>query len=51
MIELATCPNLHVKLGGLAMNVSGFGFHREILPPSSGEMAAAWRPYVETAVG
>jgi predicted TIM-barrel fold metal-dependent hydrolase len=51
MTELATCANLHVKLGGLAMNVNGFGFHHEVLPPSSGEMAAAWRPYVDTAVG
>ena len=50
MTELATCPNLHVKLGGLAMNVNGFGFHQQVLPPSSGEMASAWRPYVETAV-
>ncbi len=50
MIELSTCENLHIKLGGLAMNVNGFGFHHEVLPPSSGEMAAAWRPYVETAV-
>jgi predicted TIM-barrel fold metal-dependent hydrolase len=50
MTELSTCENLHVKLGGLAMNVNGFGFHHQVLPPSSGEMAAAWRPYVETAV-
>jgi L-fuconolactonase len=50
MIELATCPNLHVKLGGLAMNVNGFGYHLQPLPPSSGEMATAWRPYVETVV-
>jgi L-fuconolactonase len=51
MTELSTCPNLHVKLGGLAMNVNGFGFHHEVLPPSSGEMATAWRPHVETAIG
>jgi len=48
--ELAECPNLHIKLGGLAMNVNGFGFDHEVLPPSSGEMARAWRPYVEHAV-
>ena len=48
--ELATCPNLYVKLGGLAMNVNGFDFHREALPPSSGEMARAWRPFFETTV-
>jgi predicted TIM-barrel fold metal-dependent hydrolase len=47
---LAAFPGLHIKLGGLAMNVNGFGFHHAVLPPSSGEMAAAWRPYVETAV-
>jgi predicted TIM-barrel fold metal-dependent hydrolase len=48
--ELADCPNLYMKLGGLAMNVNGFGFHHQPLPPSSGEMATAWRPYVETTV-
>jgi L-fuconolactonase len=50
MTELAVFPNLHIKLGGLAMNVNGFGFHNQVLPPSSGEMATAWRPYIETAV-
>ena len=50
MRELARFQNLHVKLGGLAMNVNGFGWHHEVLPPSSGEMALAWRPYVETAI-
>jgi len=50
MGALAGCENLHIKLGGLAINVNGFGYHHEVLPPSSGEMAAAWRPYVETAV-
>ncbi|MBS0642208.1 MAG: amidohydrolase family protein [Acetobacteraceae bacterium] len=50
MRELAKFDALHIKLGGLAMNVNGFGWHHEVLPPSSGEMAQAWRPYVETAV-
>jgi len=48
--ELAKSPNLHMKLGGLAMNVNGFGYHHQVLPPSSGEMANAWRPYMETAI-
>jgi predicted TIM-barrel fold metal-dependent hydrolase len=48
--ELADCPHLHIKLGGLAMNVNGFGYHNEVLPPSSGEMATAWRPYFEHAI-
>ena len=50
MADLSRFTNLHVKLGGLAMNVNGFGWHQQVLPPSSGEIAAAWRPYVETAV-
>ena len=50
MQELAKCPAVCVKLGGLAMNVNGFGYHEQVLPPSSGEMAGAWRPYVETAI-
>jgi L-fuconolactonase len=50
MRELAKHPNLYVKLGGLAMNVNGFGYHHQPLPPGSGEMAAAWRPYMETAI-
>ena len=50
MRELARAPNLFIKLGGLAMNVNGFGYHHQPLPPGSGEMAAAWKPYVEVAV-
>ena len=42
--ELARCPNVHLKLGGQAMTIRGFAFHEEVLPPSSGELAAAWRP-------
>ena len=48
--ELAACPNVHVKLGGLGMRMFGFGFHTADLPPSSEELAAAWRPYVETCI-
>jgi predicted TIM-barrel fold metal-dependent hydrolase len=47
---LSACPNVHVKLGGLAMIVNAFDFHLAPLPPSSQEMAKAWRPYVETCI-
>ena len=47
---LSACPNVHVKLGGLAMIVNAFDFHLAPLPPSSGELANAWRPYVETCI-
>jgi predicted TIM-barrel fold metal-dependent hydrolase len=47
---LARFDNLHVKLGGLCMPRVGFRFHDAELPPSSAELAAAWRPYVEASI-
>jgi predicted TIM-barrel fold metal-dependent hydrolase len=47
---LSACPNVYVKLGGLAMIVNAFDLHLAPLPPSSQEMAKAWRPYVETCI-
>ncbi len=48
--ELAQFPNLSVKVGGLGMLYCGWDFHLRDIPPSSGELAAAWRPYVETCI-
>jgi predicted TIM-barrel fold metal-dependent hydrolase len=47
---LAACPNVHVKLGGLGMRLGGFDFAERALPPSSSDLADAWRPYIETCV-
>src|SRR5689334_18390068 len=48
--ELAACPNVHVKLGGLGMKMFGFDVHEGKLPPSSEQLATLWRPYVETCI-
>jgi predicted TIM-barrel fold metal-dependent hydrolase len=48
--ELARCPNVFLKLGGQAMTIRGLAFHTAVLPPSSGELAAAWRPHMETCI-
>ena len=48
IMEAAKCPNVVVKLGGLAMRLLGFHFNERPKPPSSEEAAAAWRPYIET---
>jgi predicted TIM-barrel fold metal-dependent hydrolase len=48
--EIAKCPNVVVKLGGLAMCLLGYDFHQRAMPPSSEELAAAWRPYIETCI-
>jgi predicted TIM-barrel fold metal-dependent hydrolase len=48
--DIAKCPNVAVKLGGLAMCLLGYDFHERAMPPSSEELAAAWRPYIETSI-
>jgi L-fuconolactonase len=48
--ELARCPNVHIKLGGLGMRLFGFDVHEGASPPSSEQLAAAWRPYIETCI-
>jgi L-fuconolactonase len=48
--ELARCPNVHVKLGGLGMRLFGFDVHTGALPPSSEQLATLWRPYIETCI-
>lgn len=50
MLALARCPNVCVKLGGLGMIVGGFGFNERPRPPSSEELAHAWRPYIEPLI-
>lgn len=44
--ELATCPNVYMKLGGQGLVLAGFDFHRRPSPPSSQELASAWGPYI-----
>jgi L-fuconolactonase len=48
--DLAKCPNVTMKLGGLGMVSVGFDFHERDVPPSSEDLAAAWRPYIETCI-
>ena len=48
--DIAKCPNVAVKLGGLAMRLLGYDFHERAMPPSSEDAAAAWRPYIETCI-
>ena len=48
--ELAKCPNVNVKLGGIGMCSFGFEFHEREVPPGSEDLAAAWRQYVEPCI-
>ncbi|XPG43084.1 amidohydrolase family protein [Variovorax sp. KK3] len=48
--ELATLPNVFVKLGGLGMRINGFEFELGERPPSSQQLADTWRPWMETCI-
>ena len=48
MVELARCPNVTVKLGGLGMRIGMFDLHLRDQPPSSQQIAQAWQPWMET---
>ena len=43
--ELARCPNVVAKLGGLVMPINGFGFHRRERPATSAELVSATRDW------
>lgn len=48
--ELASCPNVSIKLGGLAMSFAGMPDHGPEAGLGSEVLAAMWRPYIETCV-
>ena len=48
--ELATCPNVVAKLGGINMEVNGFGWHEPPRPPSSQALMEATRRYYEFTI-
>lgn len=48
--ELGKCQNVVVKLGGLGMLFGMFDFHKRETPPSSEELARAYKPYLETCI-
>ena len=44
MADLARCPNVFVKLGGLGMPYLGLGFDKLEVPASSAQLAESWGP-------
>jgi predicted TIM-barrel fold metal-dependent hydrolase len=48
--ELASCPNVSIKLGGLAMSQCGMPEQGPEAGLSSEVLAAMWRPYIETCI-
>ncbi|WP_108260121.1 amidohydrolase family protein [Mangrovicoccus ximenensis] len=50
MRDLARCPNVTVKLGGLLMTLAAYDFGQAERPIGSEALAELWRPYVERSI-
>jgi predicted TIM-barrel fold metal-dependent hydrolase len=50
MTALAKRSNVTVKLGALPIRLPGSGGPSRDMPPASEEVAAAWRPWLETSI-
>jgi L-fuconolactonase len=48
--DVARRPNVFCKVGGVGMPFWGFGFETRSEPTGYAELAAAWKPHVETAI-
>lgn len=48
--ELADCPNVVMKLGGILMNVANYDFTDAERPIGSSELSELWRPWYEPCV-
>jgi predicted TIM-barrel fold metal-dependent hydrolase len=48
--RLAAHPNVYLKVGGLGMRYLGLGFAERAEPPSSEDVAAVCRPWVDTCL-
>ncbi len=48
--DLAKCDNVVMKLGGMMMRQASFDYRKAPAPPTSAELAALWRPYIETCI-
>lgn len=50
MTELARCPNVVVKLGGMLMRLAAFDYLLQPRPPTSEELARLWQPYIQGCI-
>lgn len=50
LTDLAACPNVTMKLGGMMIRLAAVDYVKLPAPPSSAEIARLWGPYIETCV-
>jgi predicted TIM-barrel fold metal-dependent hydrolase len=50
IVELARCPNVVMKLGGMMMRLAAYDYRTQPTPPTSAELADLWRPFIEPCI-
>jgi predicted TIM-barrel fold metal-dependent hydrolase len=48
--DVAACPNVTMKLGGMMMRLAAYDYNATPAPPTSLELAAHWRPWIEPLI-
>ncbi|XAH22026.1 amidohydrolase family protein [Xylophilus sp. GW821-FHT01B05] len=48
--EVAQCPNVSVKMGGILINIGNVDYASAKAPPTSRELADLWRPWIEPCI-
>ena len=48
--EIAACPNVSMKLGGMMMRLASFDYLAAPAPMTSAELADQWRPFIEPCI-
>ena len=48
--ELARCPNVVMKLGGMMMRLAAYDYRTAPAPPTSAQLAALWGPWIEFCI-
>ena len=50
IVELARCPNVVMKLGGMMMRLAAYDYRTAPAPPTSAQLADLWRPFIEPCI-
>src|SRR5205085_749571 len=50
MQELAKCPNVTVKMGGVLLSLGNFDARMHEVPPGSAFFAESWKPWIEPCI-
>jgi predicted TIM-barrel fold metal-dependent hydrolase len=50
MPAIAACPNVTMKLGGMMMRLAAYDYNALPAPPTSEQLAALWRPFIEPCI-